>query len=94
MKEQMQIMQMSLPNKWGKQNEKKRLNNPEQEKILEKKYKIAEKQKIYHKKWQKYKNPIVTLIVININKTNSPIKKQRFHTGLKIKLNATYKRYT
>ena len=51
MKEQMQIMQMSLPNKWGKQNEKKRLNNPEQEKILEKKYKIAEKQKIYHKKW-------------------------------------------
>lgn len=40
---------MSLPNKWGKQNEKKRLNNTEQKKILEKKYKIAEKQKIYHK---------------------------------------------
>lgn len=40
---------MSLPNKWGKQNEKKRLNNTEQKKVLEKKYKIAEKQKIYHK---------------------------------------------
>lgn len=83
---------MSLPNKWGKQNEKKRLNNTEQKKILEKKYKIAEKQNIYHKKWQKYQNLIVTLIVIN--KTNFPIKKQRFHTGLKVKLNATYKRYT
>ena len=56
------------------------------------KYKIAEKQKMYHKKWQKYQNLIVTLIVIN--KTNSPIKKQRFQAGLKVKLNATYKRYT